>query len=338
MGKSAFTSFFSGTMGFLFALLVFFVGLPILICSGCFGTLAFVGSQIEEEQQNNSTTINRPPSPAEKNTANSNDSSKANPSDQSEKENGQRTWVSLLKESGKGSKKTVSFKVTGSNTTLQYAYRDSSGIGASIFQVAVHKASTDEIADFSAVNESSESNSDQTRLRLNPGTYYLAINAANCDWNLEVSEYLDSSDERARILIEEENLAQKEKQKLKDTQREDKAKEIIARRKTVEKKIANLKEELKDLENNVKRPLRTWKSKDGTYSISASFVDSKEYKTVTLRKETGELLDVERKQLCNDDLVYLAKTKKDDDAIAKKLNELPNTIKMLTDELKTLSK
>jgi hypothetical protein len=59
---------------------------------------------------------------------------------------------------------------------------------------------------------------------------------------------------------------------------------------------------------------------------------------VTLRKETGELLDVERKQLCNDDLVYLAKTKKDNDAIAKKLNELPNTIKMLTDELKTLSK
>lgn len=43
MSKGAFSNFFGGTMGVLFALLFFFIGLPMLACVGCFG-LAIVGS------------------------------------------------------------------------------------------------------------------------------------------------------------------------------------------------------------------------------------------------------------------------------------------------------
>lgn len=49
MSKSTFASFFGGTLGVLFALAFFIVGLPVLACMGCFG-LAVIGSSTLPDQ------------------------------------------------------------------------------------------------------------------------------------------------------------------------------------------------------------------------------------------------------------------------------------------------
>ena len=54
MSRGAFGSFFGGTMGVLFALVFFFVGLPVLFCGGCFG-LAIIGASRMPDEPNNST-------------------------------------------------------------------------------------------------------------------------------------------------------------------------------------------------------------------------------------------------------------------------------------------
>ena len=339
MSGSVFSNFFSGTMGILIAVFFFFIGLPILLCSGCFGTLAFIGSQVEDQQPNEPSAT----SPQETQVASADPNgqapkknTKSSDPGKSSKSPVRQTWVTIFEEQGKGTKKTVSFDVSGSNTTLQYAYSDKSGFGASLFSVSVYKSASDTVVDFAAVNETGESNSDQTRLRLSPGSYYLSINAANCDWQIKVIEYLDETDERARKRIEQEEKAEQEEQKQKQQQAEKAVKDRVERKTAVENEIRILTAELTELQKETSRPIRTWKSKDQTYSVSASYVNSEDYKIITLKKESGDVIEVERKKLCYDDLVYLSDLKKADDAKAEKQKQLPSKIKKLQEELKSL--
>jgi hypothetical protein len=102
-----------------------------------------------------------------------------------EKKNRDSNFDRLLKESGKGAKKTGDFTIAGRPAYLNYSFSGSSGFG-SIMQVMVYRSDTNSL-DSLAVNEQG-SGTDQTRLRLQPGTYYLEINAANCSWAIEVLE------------------------------------------------------------------------------------------------------------------------------------------------------
>ena len=85
----------------------------------------------------------------------------------------------LLSENGIGTKTTKSFYIPEGGVTLEYSYTGDS----SLFQVMIMN-DQNELEDFT-VNESKNSNNDSTLIRLNPGNYYIKVNAI-CDWKIKV--------------------------------------------------------------------------------------------------------------------------------------------------------
>ena len=100
-----------------------------------------------------------------------------------------------------------------------------------------------------------------------------------------------------------------------------------------ELELVLLESELADLEVY---PMRVWNSKNGDYSTTAAFVDSSVYKTVILKKESGEVVEVERKRLCHEDLVYLAELKKAEDARIEGIKSLEERIFSLKQQIDNL--
>lgn len=93
----------------------------------------------------------------------------------------------ILRATGSGQKNTNDFSLTGNPSVIVYDFKDSSGFGAGIFQVMVYRSSDRKLVSI-VVNESGKSGNDSNRLRLDAGQYYLNVNAANCNWVLEVHE------------------------------------------------------------------------------------------------------------------------------------------------------
>ena len=91
----------------------------------------------------------------------------------------------LLSLEGTGTKQSKPFVVNSKPQAIAYAYSDTSGFGASHFSVSVYRGNGS-VAQLSAVNESAASKKDSTYIYLDPGTYYLKVNAANASWALKV--------------------------------------------------------------------------------------------------------------------------------------------------------
>lgn len=136
---------------------------------------------------------------------------------------------------------------------------------------------------------------------------------------------------------------------LTQTSKEYAEKRRIARMKTVENLIESIptklelaKKRLAELKTKGPKE-RIWKSEEGKSSISATFVESKVYRIVTLKKKSGQLIPVERKLLCHEDLKYLAELKKSEKTRLKEISQQesflkngPDTLKRLREELKSL--
>lgn len=88
---------------------------------------------------------------------------------------------------GTGAKETNAFQVTGEPVTLSWAYAASHELIPGVMQVFVHSEKTKLLVDL-AVNENGMKGNDHSRLRLPPGSYYLKVNAANCNWKIRVLE------------------------------------------------------------------------------------------------------------------------------------------------------
>lgn len=92
-----------------------------------------------------------------------------------------------LEVEGTGTKETNAFQVTGEPVTLSWAYASSHSGIPGVMQVFVHSDKTKQLVDL-AVNENGIKGNDHSRLRLPPGSYYLKVNAANCNWKIRVLE------------------------------------------------------------------------------------------------------------------------------------------------------
>jgi len=93
----------------------------------------------------------------------------------------------ILKDAGDAGKTTEMFTLSGANEFIEYSFNDTSGSEAAVLQVMLYESKSKQLINM-VIHKKGAGTSDTVPLKAKAGTYFMKLNASNCNWSLRVAK------------------------------------------------------------------------------------------------------------------------------------------------------